>query len=83
MSLQSINLKPVLYHDYVEGKDVVCSSSLLQPGEHVMVFKDTIAATSSVPVPHSSQHSDSIGVEGIVTAVQHSAGQISATIRKI
>jgi hypothetical protein len=85
MNKQTIFLEPTIYHDYVVGKEIHCETKQqLHTGDHVMVFKDTIAVSTSVPVPHSSQQSDSIGVEGLVTGVsQRGVAAIALAIRKI
>lgn len=85
MNKQTILLEPTIYHDYVEGKEIHCFSKFdLHTGDHVMVYKNTIAASTSVPVPHSSQQSEAIGVEGIVTIVEQSgAAATEVAIKKI
>jgi hypothetical protein len=85
MEPQTILLDPAIYHDYVEGKEVSCASKLsLHTGDHVMVYKNSLAASTSIPVPHSSWQSESIGIEGLVTSVApHSAGAADVAIKKI
>lgn len=84
MNKPTILLAPAMYHDFVEGRQIQCSSDLeLHSGEHVVVYKNTLAASTSVPVPHSNQQSDSIGVEGIVTIVDQHGAALEITINKI
>jgi archaeosine-15-forming tRNA-guanine transglycosylase len=64
------------FHDYLEGKEVEAAfvsnhPDQVWPGEHVLAFKDSVAATSDIPVP-TSQLSHTIGIEGTVTQVVHS-----------
>jgi len=69
MEHQSINLNNTMYHDFLSGKEIVfiTSQKPLKVGDHLIVYKNTLAATSSVSVPTTELQSDSIGVEGIVT----------------
>lgn len=62
------------YNEYLNGKEVTAalagsSSAPLQPGAHVIAFKDSIAAATDVPVP-KQQQAHYIGVEGTVTEVE-------------
>lgn len=77
MKLKSINLSVPVYHDYVSGTAVALSPAKIElsVGEHVMVYKDTVAASSSVSVPKSTQQSDSIGIEGVVTNIRNNPGE--------
>ena len=68
------------YFDFLQGAEVRAGiigkhGQIPATGEHVMVFKHSIAAETEVPVP-KSQQSHYIGIEGMVTAVErgHSAG---------
>ncbi|HYF66831.1 MAG TPA: hypothetical protein VD884_01785 [Ohtaekwangia sp.] len=86
MKLKSVNLSTPLYHDYVSGTAVVFSpgKEKVSVGEHVMVFKNTVAASTSVSVPKSTQQSDSIGVEGVVTQIHNEPGEVQhIVIQKI
>jgi hypothetical protein len=47
-----------------------------------MVFKDTLAATSSISVPNSTQQSQAIGVEGVVVQ-EHSPQSDAVRIKKL
>jgi hypothetical protein len=63
------------FQDYLAGKEVEASvvshpQKEVWPGERVMAFKDSLAATSNMPVP-TSELSHSIGIEGTVTQVMH------------
>jgi hypothetical protein len=65
------------FNDYLEGKEVKASfisqtKEQAWPGEHVMAFKDSIAAGTNVPVP-KSQQSHFIGIEGTITQVENDA----------
>jgi hypothetical protein len=62
------------YNDFLRGKEVV--AAILEPpvhdtvhlGEHIIAFKDSIAAAITVPVPKTEQ-SHYIGIEGTVTGI--------------
>jgi len=71
MELHQVLIKN--FQDYLDGKEVEATAKLkenkvLQPGDHVLVFKDSLAATSTLSVPRSKQDL-SIGIEGTVTQV--------------
>jgi hypothetical protein len=72
MNLQAIYLKDN-YQAYVSGAEVASDVSTrnksLQPGQHVMVFKDTLSSETDIPGPSAEKLSDNIGVEGMVTQV--------------
>lgn len=73
MELPKVIIKDA-YSEYLEGKEVKAaladsSSAPLQPGAHVLAFKDSIAAATDVPVP-KQQQAHYIGVEGTVTEVE-------------
>lgn len=62
------------FNGYLIGEEVkaavVGSAAVpLQPGEHVIAFKDSLAAVSDVPVP-KQQQSHYIGIEGTVTRIE-------------
>jgi hypothetical protein len=82
--MPSIKLTPDMYHAYVEGQEVSCHPPRyeLHTGDHVMVFKDTLAATSSISVPNSTQQSQAIGVEGVVVQ-EHSPQSDAVRIKKL
>lgn len=68
MKLRQILIKN--FHDYVNGNEVEATAeikegNIIRPGEHVMVFKDSFAALSDIPVPREKQDL-SIGIEGTV-----------------
>jgi hypothetical protein len=70
------------YEAYLSGSEVKAalvdsSSTPLQPGQHVLAFKDAIAATTDMPVP-KRQQSHYIGIEGTVTQIQPVTEGISA-----
>ena len=72
------------FQDYLAGKEVEASivshsKKEVWPGERVMAFKDSLAATSDIPVP-TSELSHSIGIEGTVTQVMHSKTPSSEAI---
>ncbi len=84
MNLPTININRELYHEFVNGLEVMIDANAgLSPGDHVLVYKNTIAAESSVAVPHVTQQSDSIGVEGVVLRNDDSASSRLLCIRKI
>jgi hypothetical protein len=84
MNKQTILLEPRTYHEYVEGKEIHCASRLpLETGDHVMVYKNSIAASTSISVPHSSQQAEAIGVEGLITGVEHNGPVADLLIKKI
>jgi hypothetical protein len=61
------------YSDFLQGREVDARvpgpvTTDLLPGAHIMAFKNTIAATSTIAVPKTEQ-SHYIGIEGTVTQV--------------
>lgn len=60
------------YREYLKGQEVRGAAILprvshrLRPGDKVIVYHDTIAASTSLAVPQEKIH-QSIGVEGMVT----------------
>ncbi len=75
------------YAEYLNGKEVKASlvssaSSPLQPGAHVIAFKDSIAAASEVPVP-KQQQAHYIGIEGTVTQVEPSSAGRHVSERQV
>ncbi len=90
MNLKTIKLDREKYHEYVEGKEITFPAAAidnkddLQEGEHVLVFRDTVAANTNVSPPKSEMQSQYIGVEGMITRanIQTSAGAQIA-VRKI
>jgi hypothetical protein len=89
MNLKSIKLDKTNYHDYLEGKEVLCSASSLttknlREGEHVLVYRDTVAANTDVSLPKREMQSEYIGIEGLVTSVRSATdNQEGVTIKKI
>jgi hypothetical protein len=72
MEKQEVKIKN--YQEYIEGMEVeatveVKNNKIIRPGERVMVFKDSMAASSPIPVPREKQH-QAIGVEGVVTGTE-------------
>ena len=62
------------FNEYISGKEVKATladsaSAPLQTGEHVIAFKDSLAAVTDVPVPRQQQ-SHYIGIEGTVTRIE-------------
>lgn len=62
------------YEAYLSGMEVKAarvdsSSAPLQPGQHVLAFKDAISATTDIPVP-KRQQSHYIGIEGTVVETE-------------
>ncbi|HYG18877.1 MAG TPA: hypothetical protein VD816_08105 [Ohtaekwangia sp.] len=72
MNIQPIYLKDN-YQAYVNGaeveSDVSTNNRSLAPGQHVMVFKDSLSSETDIPGPSAQKLSDNIGVEGMVTQV--------------
>jgi hypothetical protein len=71
------------YDEYLNGSEVKAarvdsSPAPLQPGQHVLAFKDAIAAATDIPVP-KRQQSHYIGIEGTVTQTEPVAEDLSAT----
>ena len=59
------------YYDYLNGNEVEATVVLpengrIQPGEHVLAYRDSLATLYDVPVPKEMQ-SRYIGIEGRVT----------------
>jgi hypothetical protein len=71
-----MELKQVLvknFTDFINGREVdaiveLKENKIIQPGENVLAFKDSLAATTSLAVPREKQDL-SIGVQGTVTEV--------------
>ena len=89
MNLKSIKLDNTTYHEYLEGKEVHCSASAaankhLAEGEHILVYKDTVAASTAVSPPKRAMQSEYIGIEGKVTRVSgQDIGSDEIVIRRI
>jgi hypothetical protein len=76
MSLPKVVIKDH-FDEYLNGVEVKAFlvdsvDAPLQPGEHVIAFKDSLAATTDIPVP-KQQQAHYIGVEGAVTHTEVSA----------
>jgi hypothetical protein len=74
MELKRVLLNNTKYHEFLGGQEVDCFRELVHPkdiqqGEHIMVYKDSIAAKTGVTAPTREKQSDYIGVEGTVTAI--------------
>jgi hypothetical protein len=73
MEIKSLKLDSENYHRYVNGSEVTCiprtGKADFLPGEHVMVYKDTVATNSAAGVPKGEYLTENIGVEGMVVAV--------------
>ena len=89
MNLSSIKLDDQRYHDYLEGKEVHCPTSIVEtrdiaPGERVLVYRDTVTASTAASPPRSEMQSEYIGVEGEVTGVSEAEGnRRGIVIRKV
>lgn len=75
------------FTDYLDGKEVKAtfitqSKEQAWPGEHVMAFKDSIAADTNVSVP-KSQQSHFIGIEGTITQVINDAAAKNTQFVKV
>lgn len=76
--MKSIHLSTIDYHTFLEGQELEyfadkrLSFSL---GEHVMIYKNTVAALSDVSLPESALQADAIGIEAMVTAVDNVASR--------
>ena len=74
MNLKSIKLDNQAYHEYLQGKEIHCApgsmgTKEIAQGEHVLVFKDTVTASTAIAPPKSEMQSEYIGIEGKVTGV--------------
>jgi hypothetical protein len=61
------------FNDYLAGREVEATIRLkgdeqIAEGQHVLAIKDTIAATTGVPVP-AGKVDQVMGIEGTVTSV--------------
>lgn len=89
MNLKTIKLDNNAYHEYLDGKEIRCAAGavdnkLLTEGEHVLVYRDTVAAGTAASPPKSEMQSQYIGVEGMVTRINLRTGdQEEIAIRKI
>lgn len=77
MQLKSIKLAPDMYHEFLEGKEIVCPADMLSSkdigiGEHVMIFKDTASAETDASPPRREMQSEYIGIEGSVLSMPRS-----------
>lgn len=72
MNIQTVYLRDN-YDDYLTGAEVESTlntkNTTLEPGQHVMVFRDTIAAVTDIAITPGKQ-ADNIGVEGMITQVR-------------
>jgi hypothetical protein len=89
MHLKSVKLDDTSYHEFLAGDEIHCEAGKLTTknlaeGEHVMVYRDTVATNTNISLPKSDMQSEYIGVEGMVTKVlkssEHHEGVV---IRKI
>lgn len=89
MNLKSIKLDDATYHEYLDGKEIRCAAQALDnksvsEGEHVLVYKDTVAAGTSASPPKSEMQSQYIGIEGTVTQINLRSGdRDEIAIRKL
>lgn len=89
MDLKTIKLDSTTYHEYLDGKEVRCAAAAidnksLAEGEHVLVYRDTVAAGTAISPPKSEMQSQYIGVEGMVTRIDlHTGDQEEVAIRKL
>ena len=89
MNIKTVKLDNAAYHEYLEGKEIRCGAAGVQnkqlaEGEHVLVYKDTVAAGTSVAPPKSEMQSEYIGIEGKVTQINLRSGdQDEIAIRKL
>lgn len=71
MNLKTVYLKDN-YLDYLTGAEVESilntKNMTMEPGQHVLVFKDSIAAVTDIAITPEKEP-DNIGVEGLVTQV--------------
>ncbi len=75
------------FSDYLDGKEVKAAfisqtKDQAWPGEHVMAFKDAIAAGTNLTVP-KSQQSHYIGIEGTITEVVNDPAANSTKFVKV
>jgi hypothetical protein len=89
MHLKTVKLDHSSYQDYLEGKEIHCEAGKLttkevEEGEHIMVYKDTVATNTNISLPRGEMQAEYIGVEGMITKVlkstEHHEGVM---IRKI
>jgi hypothetical protein len=62
------------FTDYVDGREVEATAELkdnrvFHPGDHILGYKDSIAAAANISVPRKLQDS-SIAIEGTIIAVE-------------
>ena len=89
MNLKTIKLDNDSYHEYLDGKEIRCATATLDnkeltEGEHVLVYKDTVATGTTISPPKSEMQSQYFGVEGTVTRINlHTGDQDEIAIRKL
>lgn len=86
MNQKTIKLNDSTYHEYLEGKEIVCNASALDDktvaeGERVLVYKDTVGTNTDVALPKREMQADYVGVEGVITAIDQT--QPAVHVRKI
>lgn len=87
--LKTIRLEGTEYEQYLAGNEVMCEATHLttrdvREGEHVMVYKDTVANHTNVSVPRREMQSEYIGVEGMVTGIRRNGDHYEGVmIRKV
>lgn len=79
MELKTVLLNNNLYQEYLNGQEVECTANQInnkniQPGDHIMVYKDTLASASDIPTPTREKQSEYIGIEGTVTQINTLTG---------
>ena len=72
MALAEVLIKN--FEDYLKGAEIEATSvvkgdAMIRPGDHVLVYKDSIAARTNISVPKGKED-HSIGVEGTVVKTE-------------
>lgn len=80
--MKTLYILPEDFQQFVNGSEVNCTISnekSIQPGEEVLVYKDSVAAITDAATPTREKQDDYLGLEGIVTSVQQAPPETTKT----
>jgi hypothetical protein len=75
MEMRKVLLNHEDFQQYLAGNEVECPPDQLvngvRTGDHIIVYKNSVASVVDAAVPTREKQADYIGVEGTVTQVNH------------
>ncbi len=74
MDLKTVLLESKGYQEFLAGNEVECTADHINNknitmGEHIMVYKDSLANATELSLPTREKQSEYVGIEGTVTAI--------------